>query len=191
MNITQQKTIADHILEQMFTIDPYVILAGGAPRDWLLGNTANDLDIYFYSHANARDTKKQLEIALGQSVAYLSKDSPAKSMYKHMEALVRVFETTIKGMKVQLIQLATPKDTFRVVDKMSVSICKAWYKGGVINTHTDFKLTQRSGIMFLSEGYKWSDPHPKKMCERFRGVYRQGDRERCVKALLDKLEEKE
>ena len=45
---------------------------------------------------------------------------------------------------------------------MSVSICKAWYKGGVIKLHKDFKMTLASKRMFLSEGYSWSDLHPAK-----------------------------
>lgn len=34
MSVNKQKKLADKILDKLFLIDPYSIVAGGAPRDW-------------------------------------------------------------------------------------------------------------------------------------------------------------
>lgn len=41
-----QKSIAVKLLRQFQQIDPFAMIAGGAPRDWDCGQLANDLDIY-------------------------------------------------------------------------------------------------------------------------------------------------
>ena len=46
MNIDQQKLTADGILGILEQFNPDCILAGGAPRDWYMGNPCNDLDIF-------------------------------------------------------------------------------------------------------------------------------------------------
>lgn len=46
--IAEQQGIADEILVLLTRLDPNVVIAGGAPRDWMLGNLAADLDIYIY-----------------------------------------------------------------------------------------------------------------------------------------------
>lgn len=51
MKIEEQNVVAKKVLEKIKIVDPYVILAGGAPRDWYFGNPCNDLDIYYYSNA--------------------------------------------------------------------------------------------------------------------------------------------
>jgi len=49
--ISVEKSIADEVLSRLEVIDPTCILAGGAPRDWWLGQSCNDLDFYILSTA--------------------------------------------------------------------------------------------------------------------------------------------
>lgn len=186
MNIEQQKDVALAVYDRLSIIDPECILAGGAPRDWYMGNPCNDLDFYFASPAStATATKRQLD-KLFTDVKQMSK--PEKSdMYAYMPGLSRIWECKVNGIGVQLIQMNTAKDRWLAVDHMDVSICKIWMnRNGHIIPHKDFKLTMGSKIMFLREGYRWSNKHGKKMMERFSEEYTCGTREQAVNSIVNK-----
>jgi tRNA nucleotidyltransferase/poly(A) polymerase len=63
ITIDLQKIVADDVLEKLFSIDPHAIVAGGAPRDWFMGNLASDIDVFFCTrHGISISTvKRQLE----------------------------------------------------------------------------------------------------------------------------------
>lgn len=190
--IEQQKQVANKILKKLKMIDPCAILAGGAPRDWYFGNEANDLDFYFVSSAVSTGAViAQLNEAFDVKVRQLCEAGTGEhsQMYKTMAFLRAIYETEVDGVKVQFIQLKSPGDTFKVVDSMSCSICKAWYteSRGVV-LEQDFKLTVSSGVMFLSDGYKWDDRHPSKMKDRFYGVnkFKLGTKDQAMNILVNK-----
>jgi len=191
--IQHQQTIALEILHKLEVVDPYCILAGGAPRDWYLGNPCNDLDFYFVSTASTVNAvKKQLERCFGEVVVKFdfSVSHHEDPIYKTMPFIRRIIDLDYKGMKVQLIQLNSLGDQFKVVKAMSASICKIAWKGGDYILDRDFKTTIASGIMFLSEGYNWSDPHPAKMKERFKGKFMCGTEKSAFdKIINEKLKE--
>jgi hypothetical protein len=189
--IEEQKEIAEAVLTQLEIICPHAILAGGAPRDWYMGTSANDLDIYFSldPDSKAASNKAQLEKVLPEGMV-LQKEHTSKRnpMYKHMKALRRIYYYTYRGMDVQLIQLNQLRDVFGAVDNMSCSICKAWWKKKDVVVTYDFRLTLKSKHMFLNDTYKWEDYHPKKMKERFREAgYRLSTRERAERAVLSSI----
>lgn len=189
MNIAQQKDLADKLLSQLYSISPYVMLAGGAPRDWYFGKEAQDLDIYLYSHAiTVKTMQKQLKSATGVDFRHnweLQRDDT--SLYTSMPQLRRVFEAEIDSMKVQVMQLNNPEDEFKVINNMSTSICKVWYQGdGEIHAHEDFKLTLASGVMFLNNGYDWTHPHPKKMRERYGKDFPPSTKEQAKQLVVSK-----
>ena len=186
INITLQQAVADNILSKIRLVDPGAILAGGAPRDWYLGYTANDLDFYFCSTGmTAGAVKKQLK-AVGVENVESSSDFHTTELYSTMEGLVRIWNTEVSGTKVQLIQLDTPQNRWQVVDRMDVSVCKVWYLNGHINLHSDFKLTLASGVMFLSDKYCWANKHGQKMLERFKGKFVAGTKEQAKTAIVNK-----
>lgn len=169
--IEQQKKVAQEIYKKLKIIDPYALLAGGAPRDWYFGNLANDLDFYFFSTAlPVASVVNQLSTIMGvevNAVAY-DADSHQYGQYKSMPFLRRVLEAEIGGEKVQFMQLTEPNAQFKVVDAMDVSICKVWCDVDMsIRMHQDFKITLASGHIFLSDEYNWSDRHPQKIADRF------------------------
>lgn len=190
MSIEKQKQIADEILYKLELICPYVILAGGAPRDWYLGYEANDLDFYFTSLADTCSaTKQQLDRVFDGYISDIQVNNYEdwdNSLYKTMPNLVRIFNASVDGVKVQFIQLTKDTNMFNVVDTMDVSICKAYYKGGKIGITNEFKLTIASNIMFPSEGYSWSEKHGQKMIERFKNKFHAGTKEQAVSSLLSK-----
>jgi len=178
MTVEDQKRIAKDIMDKVKIIDPYAILAGGAPRDWYFGNLCNDLDIYYYSTGQTISVAKgQLECLFpDHSITNLSEryensvvQDEHMSMYNSMKFIRRVFETTVDGVRVQFIQLSEDRRQFDVVNAMDVSICQCWYnhyKDEIILSR-NFKLTLASKIMFLPNGNNWADKHPFKMRERF------------------------
>lgn len=174
--IEQQKKVAQEIYKKLKIIDPYALLAGGAPRDWYFGNLANDLDFYFFSTGGTvSSVENQLSSIMGVEVNAVKydEDSHQHGQYKSMPFLRRVLEAEIEGEKVQFMQLTEPNAQFKVVDAMDVSICKVWCRVDMsIHMHQDFKLTLASGDMFLSDGYNWSDRHPQKIADRFPKFYR-------------------
>lgn len=185
--VEKQKEVALTILEQLRVVDPHCILAGGAPRDWYFTNPANDLDFYFTSTSSTIDSnRKQLERALGQEVSLLMDNHEKVGLgeeYRAMKSLRRIWEFERGGVPVQLMQLFSPGDQFKIVDQMDVSICKAWWLGEEIHLHTDFQLTLASNVMFLKEGYQWYEKHAVKMSERFPRMS-QGTKETAEKAII-------
>lgn len=188
MNIEEQKAIADELLQCLEKVCPYAILAGGAPRDWYMGNTCNDLDFYFNLDQDntARFDSKILEGVLpeGMKVIKLEHSPKQNPLYKQMKTLRRIYYMEYKGIEFQLMRMHTQKDVWGVVGTFDCSICKIWYKRGTIRRTLDFKKTITSKIMFLNEGYSWSDYHPKKMVERFKGEYYTGTLESCDRKLM-------
>ena len=190
MSIEKQKDIANIIYDRLRLADPHCILAGGAPRDWYFGKEAKDLDFYFVSTTRTiRSTRKQLEALLGKEVSLLmDKEGHRPSeLYQSMPNLIRIWEVAVEGVPVQLIQLCSPGDQWKVVDNMDVSICKAWYlpEQG-IKLHTDFKLTVASGIMFLKDNYAWDMKHAQKMLTYFKGQFGCGNKDQATQALVNK-----
>lgn len=193
MSIGKQKQVANEIYESLRVVDPHCILAGGAPRNWHFNCKASDLDFYFVSTASTIDAvRKQLEKALGREVKLLMDRDGHKpnEMYKSMPNLIRIWELEFADEKIQLIQLSGLGSTWKVVDKMDVSICKAWYtpeKG--IQLHKDFKLSLASNIMFVSEGYSWDGKHGQKMINYWGDKFTAGYREKAIEAVVNKAVE--
>lgn len=189
MDIEQQKEMAKHVYAKLKLADPDCILAGGAPRDWYFNTPCNDLDFYFCSTTRTMGaTRKQLEMLGFEGVRHVS-DPFTSELYKSMEGLVRIWEWEYQGMTVQFIQLSEPKHRWSVVDNMDISICKAYCLNDTdltIRLHKDFKLTVASGVMFLKDGYDWSQKHATKMKERFKGRFVAGTKDYAESLVVHK-----
>lgn len=185
MSIEKQKAVADEVYSKLMLADPWCVLAGGAPRDWYLGTECNDLDFYFCSTARTLGAvRRQLDSLFGAGV-FTAKCEHLCGMYKHMDSLQRIFEGKVGGMTVQLMQLHTTGEQWKVMEGFSTSICKATYHSGKITLHKEFKETLVSGTMFLTDGYKWSDMHPNKLRERFEGTFSLGTKEQARARIIN------
>ena len=186
-NIEFQKQLANKVIKDLKVIDPRAYLAGGAPRDWELGLEANDLDFYYFTQTQSmNESSTQLERFFPEVVMSGETRDDVK-LYQHMTGLRRIWNTIIEGTKVQFIQMDTIEDREKAWERMSVSLCKIRMNTFGVEKHRDFKLSVVSGTMFLSGGYTWSDPHPKKIFERFKDKFEivRSD-EQAVDYLLDK-----
>lgn len=186
MSIEKQMKLADKILDRLTLISPHCILAGGAPRDWYFGNEANDLDFYFTSAGTTTGrVYEQLRRLFGDKFTD-QRDINQSDLYTHMRFLRCIFDMEFNSTKVQLMLLDKPGDEYKVVDHMSVSICKAWYKFNNIRRESDFILSEKTKILFLSDGYFWDAGHPKKILTRFKTKYTTGTKEQAKERLIQK-----
>jgi hypothetical protein len=136
--IDSQRVVADEILHMMYLIDPYCIVAGGAPRDWYFGKEATDIDLFFHCpQASTQATMEEMLKRAGFKVTTVKDGENIPDWYKKNPCLQTVYETGIDGVKVQLLRMNKPTWN-SVIDKFPLSICKAWYKNGKIVLEKDF-----------------------------------------------------
>ena len=167
LTIDDQQDIAEELLHKLEIIDPLCILAGGAPRDWFLGNTCNDLDFYVHIKNEQMNMTALRFKRLGLTLRALTWDTDGRQ-YKCMEHLHRIYEGTYKGMTFQVMIMTLPT-TESVVAHFGTSVCKAWWKGkdsGVQPT-VEFLLSHYCKYIFKKEDYTAKVLHVDKMIKKF------------------------
>lgn len=186
--IVFQKQLATKILNDLKVIDPRAYLAGGAPRDWEFGLEANDLDYYYFTQAQTMiESANQLERFFPKVVMSGESQGDTK-LYEHMKGLRRIWNTEVDGIKVQFIQMNSIDDRAKAWERMSMSLCKIKMDAFGIHKHRDFQTSLASGMMFLTDGYSWHDPHPAKIYERFKDKFRVAySAENAIDHLLSKF----
>lgn len=157
--IQLQQNIAQDILHKLEIIDPTCILAGGAPRNWYLGKSANDLD--FYIHSSHQNMKSRLK-TLGLQVVHMSSAKFQNSAYPDMKKIKAIFEGNIDGQEYQIMVMS--ESTFNcVVSKFGTSVCEAWYKHKRVNTTDSFKLSHYLKTIYVKPDYNAKVKHINKM----------------------------
>lgn len=154
MYISQQRQIADSVLAKLETIDPHVILAGGAPRDWSFGWLAADLDFYLHlTRLSIADLHKRLyELGLLQDPLYPS-DTTIAENYIETSPVRWVVSVVYEGQKVQIVVMHRPV-VDSVLEHFSLSICQAWYKSQVMyNTSEFLKTIEEKAIRQLQPAF--------------------------------------
>lgn len=172
MNQSMQKSIGRDLLSKLKILDPQVVIAGGAPRDWYLGKDATDIDFYL-SHPNLSvlGNKKiisrvlNIEEDLIEIMGFADPEDPKDPDFEYQCSYIQaVYELVYKGIKVQII------NTYEKINVMdfSFSICQAWTSDCIeINGTADFfnsikhKMVFRTGSMLNNETYT------KKMMDKF------------------------
>lgn len=124
MLVAKQKEVADEVLNKLEVMDYHTFLAGGAPRNWIEGKLAKDLDFYF------EDTKTFVHQRLNKLFGEELRLHPKSYEGSHLKG---VYEFYYKGIKCQLMNV---KCLYTVVDTFGVSISKVIYKNGKIKPHT-------------------------------------------------------
>ena len=171
MTIEKQKQIADYLLSKLEAIDPFCILAGGAPRDWFFEREATDLDIYLHipKYFKFKVFEKQLA-AIGITDTVFSSTFNEDSDYRRNPLVRWVLSFVYDDMPVQLIVMT--ESTFdSVVDHFPLSICKAWYKQGAIcqtGKWSQFGVTvARKAIVKTGEAYSAGGWYIEKILAKF------------------------
>ena len=145
--IAKQKAVADKILDKLFPIDPFAIVAGGAPRDWHFGKPATDIDVFFYSPVDQITIVSEMLRHVGINIDNSPRTADnLPEWYKLNPNLNAVFETNVDGVNVQImLMIGKTQDT--VVPEFPFSICKTWYKRGSIHLDAEFKKCERHKIV--------------------------------------------
>jgi hypothetical protein len=163
MKIDEQKKIADEILSTLSTIDKGCILAGGAPRDWYLGNPASDLDFYFENHEwNIMDIHRKLD-ALGLPTNCQEGDF---QLYERNPHILAVFSGDVGGIVAQFI-CVNQSPTY-AVREFALDLSQAWYTQGRVWTTNDFDIaTSKKIIRITNNLYGDGDAYVQKILAKF------------------------
>lgn len=144
--ITSQKAVADKILDKLFSIDPFAICAGGAPRDWHFGKPATDLDIFFHTSVDQLTIVAEMLRHVGIDTDLVQSADNLPEWYKLNPSLLCVYPTIVDGVNVQ-IMLMKDKTHCSVIPHFPFSICKAWYKNGHVSLDRDFTVAERQKVV--------------------------------------------
>jgi hypothetical protein len=195
MTIEQQKELAKEVLEKVRIMDPYACVLGGAPRDWFMGNPAQDIDIYIkcphnMKHYEIRERERRYTKLLGYSVNQKkSVGEPAKKgefkpkpksngfdietddmEYHSMPCLKDVFGVRYKGLSMDLIFVGG-QDLFTetAYEEFDSSICKIGWrdKDDVFRTDYDFSVTIKTKEIRYYNKVKPTSKHVVKLLKRF------------------------
>lgn len=126
--IEKQKEVADLILDRLEYYDQHCVLVGGAPRDWLMGNPANDLDIFFClpKIKTEKEVKSLLEKIFSDiNGSFISINKKSKYYGR------ATYDFEINNVNVQLIKTDT-HDVSTIMDSITLNISRVFYKNKTI-----------------------------------------------------------
>jgi hypothetical protein len=163
--IEKQKLIADAVLNKLEIIDPYCILAGGAPRNWEFGRPARDLDIYLHIPEHMKEFNIKRFSKLTIDVVEMSR-SERTINYNTMLSVVNVYKGIYQGIELNLV--VTKKPTFEcVINEFALSINKIWYKNNLTNYNISFIISVISKKLFKNNKYSIKEAHIEKIMGYF------------------------
>lgn len=187
MSVGAQKDVAEEVLDQLFSIDPFAIVAGGAPRDWYFNQPARDIDVFFHVAERTQITMIEHMLAhVGFAINRTNDGHHLPDIYKKNPKLRCVFNAKAQEVDVQLMCMSEP--TFKcVLQEFPLSICKAWYKNGRCHYEKDFlRSVKHNVIVKTSEIYADEDAYIKKVCDKFSRFNYYSSWNECAIGLLDK-----
>lgn len=128
MDAEDQQIYAFEVAEILKTfVDKDVVLAGGAPRDWLVGREANDIDVWLRSY-NIEGVKELLCLMLDGPLEFKDIDLEDYQINRDLD-IDHIIEFDYKGVQMQLIFSSGKQLDFNVahiIRSFDISICKAW-----------------------------------------------------------------
>jgi hypothetical protein len=157
--IVEQKKVADRLLGQLDILDPSVIVAGGAPRDWYLERIATDIDIFINFPRGLQGQGifgKTLGRLTGTQWVSLSAVND-NSEYEMNAGVEDVYQSDVEGFKVQVIRLNHCAPLVTAAFPLSLSQVLYTTKGG-INTSRNFELSVRHKALFKVQPH-YDDQH--------------------------------
>jgi hypothetical protein len=168
--IEHQKTVADKVLSKLELLDRYCIVAGGAPRDWYLGNEATDIDVYLFDSRSTyiySDQRLGLLNELGLNINTKYENWKRPEMYQSNHHIKHLYNSEIDGEQIQIIFMGKPTFT-SVIDTFPISISKIWYKGGEIRTTQDFEDSVKYKVLWKTvDEYKEDNKYLLKIKSKF------------------------
>lgn len=166
LNVQDQKREAADILAKLRMVDPFAMIAGGAPRDWYFNRSANDLDIYLRL---PNHNTIGLVLNLAREVGIRNLQALAKTTettYAELPNLKWVFEGEYNGIKVNLMVMEKGVRE-EIIKDFDVAICKAWFDGESCHYHEEFEFCVKTRVCVVHERYTGRESHVQRMAKRF------------------------
>lgn len=163
-----QQSYADQVLSMIEQIDRHAIIAGGAPRDWYLGEEATDLDVYFHPDPSwdTITTYHALQ-DFGFTFDGYRDFGEAGISYGKTEQIKAIFEPTNTPMKVQLMMMSESVQSC-VLQSFALDLSLVSYKYGSIVTTTEFvNAVVTKTISRINPDYSDYDPYIVKILGKF------------------------
>ncbi len=184
--IEKQKEAANRALDMMYLIDPYSIVAGGAVREWYFGKEASDIDLFFYCpQASTISCMHDMLVAAGFEITEIKLGGKIPEGYKKNPYLKAVYETSIDGVKVQLMRMSKPTWN-SVIAKFPLSICKAWWKNDKAHYEKDFlRSVKFKAIYKTNDIYNNEHQYIQKILAKFPEMTYYDSFDEFAKTILD------
>ena len=181
-----QKIVANKALDMMYLIDPCSIVAGGAVRDWYFDKEATDIDLFFHCpQASTLSCMEDMLKKAGFEITEIKRGDSIPEWYKKNPYLKAVYNTSIHGVKVQLMRMSKPTWN-SVLDKFPLSICKAWWKNSKAHYHKDFlRSVKFKAIYKTNDIYNNEHQYIQKILAKFPEMEYYDNFDAMVKTLLD------
>lgn len=165
--IKLQQAYANQVLSMIEQIDRHAIIAGGAPRDWCLGQEATDLDVYFYAGGTSAERIHKLLIDVGFELEGYKDFGEAGIGYGKSPEVKVIFEPLNTPMPVQLMMMGQ-KTHDSVLSSFAVNLSLTWYKHQTIRTTPEFDAgINNKTIVRVHPNYQDDDPYIEKIRAKF------------------------
>lgn len=166
ITLEKQKDIASNLLSAFRLIDPFAMVAGGAPRDWYFNRLANDLDIYVrLPNHNTIGLVENLAKMLGITKFHVLAKTTDTS-YAELPNLKWVFEGYYDGEKVNIMVMEKGVGE-EIIKDFDVAICKTWFDGIQSHYHDEFEFCIKTRVCVVHERYTGKEAHVQRMAQRF------------------------
>lgn len=166
MTVENQKQVASELLSKLKMVDPFAMIAGGAPRDWYFNTVAKDLDVYLrLPNHNTIGLLTSLAEMVGIKDFYPI-DKIKESTYAELPNLKWVFEGRYNGVQVNLMVMEKGVRE-EIIKDFDVAICRAWFDGIDCHYNEEFEFCVKTRVCLVHENYTGKEAHLRKMAKRF------------------------
>lgn len=135
----------DNVLSILSNVDPYCVIAGGAPRDLQLGIQYSDIDVFMFVPLTWTNAVFENVVKNVTGLKIERVGSKETEMYASNPNIMAVYDAEINGDKVQIIRYTEP--TFGIHKSFPLSICQTAYKDGVFYNSDLFKKTLKTEVI--------------------------------------------
>lgn len=188
-NLSNQIATADWILTKIEKIDPFAIIAGGAPRDWEHGMMARDVDIFLNvpnSWTISVMTRQLNNVCDIRPSAF--KGEERMQWYEKNPDIRAVFDWQHLGVDFQFIIVNKP--VFDYHQNFPLSICQIMRKNFKNYVTTDFNASKNTKEIYITNKlYNNADAYVTKVLSKYKdmGYTFVGSKEDFARRLIIKV----
>lgn len=189
LDMIQQMAVSDMVLAEIEKIDPFAIIAGGAPRDWEHGIVARDVDVFLHvpdSWTIGVITRQLNKVCNIKPSAF--KGEERMQWYEKNPDIRAVFDWNHLGVDFQLIVVKKP--VFDYHRNFPLSICQAMRKNFKNYLTTEFKASKVTKQIYITNKlYNNADAYVAKVVSKYKdmGYTFVGSKEDFARRLIERV----